>query len=111
MYKVKNQFQNPLRQNFKHCVEVRRLLDFLPPEHIFSAVVFTGSAEFKTEMPEGVFTLDGLIRYLKGFTEQVLSENRVHFCVGRLECMRLALTGATDVEHHSNLTNRFGKWK
>ena len=107
IYKVKNQFQNPIRQNFKHCVEVRRLLDFLPPEHVHSAVVFTGDAEFKTGMPAGVFSLDGLVREMQGRKQEVMSLNRVHFCVGRLECLRLALTDATDVQHQASLANRF----
>ncbi|HAT9722437.1 TPA: NERD domain-containing protein, partial [Legionella pneumophila subsp. pneumophila] len=38
----------------------------------------------------------------------VLSLNRVQFCVGRLEYLRLALTHETDVEHQAYLTQRFG---
>lgn len=104
----KFQFQNPIFQNMRHLQAVRSLLDFLPPETITSAVVFTGDAEFKTDMPAGVFTLSGLLAHLRSFTEERLSMNRVQFCVGRLETARLALSGQTDLEHIDSLQKRFG---
>jgi hypothetical protein len=107
IYKVKNQFQNPIRQNYKHCQEVRKILDFLPPEQVYSAVVFTGDAEFRAGIPAGVFSLDGLVAHLRGFVAGQMSQNRLQFCVGRLECMRLALTRSTDVQHRATLENRF----
>jgi hypothetical protein len=109
IFKVKHRFQNPLRQNYKHLVAVRQLLDFLPSEHIDGAVVFTGEAEFKTPRPDGVFSLSGLVSLLKKLDTEVLTENRVQFCVGRLECHRLAITRATDIEHVKHLQRKFGE--
>jgi restriction system protein len=103
IYKKKFRFQNPLRQNFKHLKAVQELLDFIPPEHIFPMVVFTGDATFKTDHPRGVHTLGSLLLYFKGLNEELLTENRMQFCVGRLECKRLALTRMTDVEHQEHL--------
>ena len=80
--------------------------DFLPPEAIKSVVVFSGEAEFKTEIPQGVFTSSGLVEYLRDQTEEVISLNRVHFCVGRLETARLAISRETDVEHVRSLEHR-----
>jgi len=108
LYRVKFKFQNPIFQNMRHVRAVEELLDFLPPEAIKSAVVFTGSAEFKTDMPSGVYTLPGLIDHLKSATEEVMSLNRVQFCVGRLETARLAITGQTDVEHVKSLQRKHG---
>ena len=108
LYRVKFKFQNPIFQNMRHVRAVEELLDFLPPEAIKSAVVFTGSAEFKTDMPSGVYTLSGLIDHLKSATEEVMSLNRVQFCVGRLETARLAITGQTDVEHVKSLQRKHG---
>lgn len=108
LYKVKHRFQNPLRQNYKHLVAVRALLDFLPPGQIDGAVVFTGEAEFKTARPEGVFTLPGFVSLLRKLDVEVMTENRLQFCVGRLECQRLALTRMTDIEHVQNLQRKFG---
>lgn len=107
LYKVKYQFQNPLRQNYKHYVELRKLLDFTPKEHIHPVVVFTGDAEFRTEVPNGVYNLDQLVQFIQSKNIGVISQNRVQFCVGRLECTRLELTSLTDIEHRANLENRF----
>jgi hypothetical protein len=108
LYRLKFKFQNPIFQNMLHVRAVQDLLDFLPPEAIKSAVVFTGRAEFKTEMPSGVYTLSGLIDYLRTATEEVMSLNRVQFCVGRLETARLAISGQTDLEHVKSLQRKHG---
>jgi len=88
---------------------VQGLLDFLPPAAIESVVVFTGEARFKTEVPEGVFSLPGLIDYLNEQSEEVMSLNRMQFCVGRLETARLAISGETDIEHVESLERRHGR--
>lgn len=47
------------------------------------------------------------IKYLKGLNVELLTENRMQFCVGRLECQRLALTQQTDIEHQTHIQSRF----
>lgn len=108
LFKVKFRFQNPILQNLRHVRAVQDLLDFLPPGAIKSVVVFTGEAKFKTEVPQGVFSLSGLIDYLREQTVEIMSLNRVQFCVGRLETARLAISGKTDVEHIQSLERRRG---
>jgi len=108
LYRRKFRFQNPLLQNFKHLRIVQEILDFLPASAIKPVVVFTGSAEFKTPIPKGVFSKAGVIDYIKGQREELLSLNRVQFCVGRLESVRLALTRKTDVAHVERLRRRYG---
>jgi hypothetical protein len=105
----KFKFQNSIHQNYLHVKAVQELLDFVPTSAIHSAVVFTGDAEFKTDMPMGVFTLPKLIQHLRSCTEEVLSPNRVQFCVGRLETARLAVSGETDVAHVQRLQRRYGQ--
>lgn len=105
----KFKFQNPLFQNMRHTQAVQALLDFLPAGAIHSVVVFTGEAEFKTDMPAGVFTVSGLLEYLRGFKEEVISLNRLQFCVGRLETARLSISGQTDVQHVESLKKRFSR--
>jgi hypothetical protein len=109
LFKRKFKFQNPVHQNYRHVLAVQRLLDFLPSDAIKSVVVFTGEAEFKTEIPPGVFTISSLIEYLRGHTIEVMSLNRMQFCVGRIETMRLAISGRTDVEHIRSLERRHGR--
>jgi restriction system protein len=108
LFKRKYKFQNPLHQNYKHVKAVQALLDFLPAELVRSAVVFTGEGEFRTPRPAGVYSIQSLVNYLQSFTQEVVSENRLQFCVGRLEWRRLALTRQTDVEHRASLQRRFG---
>ena len=66
------------------------------------------AAEFKTNAPDGVFTLAGFLAYVEVNTAEVMSINRVQFCVGRLETTRLSITKATDVEHVQGLRRRYG---
>ena len=102
----KYRFQNPLHQNYRHLKAVQALLDFLPAEQVFGMVVFTGDAEFKTNQPKNVHSLSSLLSHLRSLDQELLTENRMQFCVGRLECLRLALTRETDVEHRTNLAKR-----
>lgn len=107
IFKMKNKFQNPIFQNKKHVQAVQQLLDFIPKEQIQSLVVFTGDAEFKTEVPSGVINLNQLTSYADSIRFGSLSENRVQFCVGRLECKRFEITAKTDVEHQEYLERKF----
>lgn len=106
LFRHRFRFQNPILQNLRHVRAVQGLLDFLPPGAVESVVVFTGAAEFRTEVPRGVFSLSGLIEYLREQTVEVMSRNRMHFCVGRLEAARLAISGETDIEHVQSLERR-----
>jgi hypothetical protein len=108
LYRAKFRFQNPIHQNYKHVSAVRELLDFLDPDIIRPVVVFAGEAEFKTDVPDGVFTLPKFLAYVESQRTEVMSVNRVQFCVGRLEATRLAITNATDVEHVQELRRRYG---
>jgi hypothetical protein len=108
LYGSKFRFQNPIRQNYKHVSAVLALLDFLPTNAVLSVVVFTGNAEFKTTIPDGVFTLANFLTYAEGHVTEVMSANRVHLCVGRLEAARFSVTKATDLEHVERLRRRYG---
>lgn len=108
LFKAKFKFRNPLHQNHRHVLAVRELLNFLPQDAIKSVVVFTGEAEFKTDIPKNVFTLPLLIDYLNSCTEERLSLNRVQFSVGRIETARLEISRQTDVEHVKALQRRYG---
>jgi hypothetical protein len=99
LYRAKFKFQNPIRQNHRHICAVRELLEFLEPDVVHPVVVFTGNAVFKTDIPDGLFALPKFVAYVESLGTEIMSVNRVQFCVGRLEATRLAITRATDVEH------------
>lgn len=109
IYYFRQKFQNPLRQNYKHVKTIQDILEFVPSEHIHSLIAFTGDAVFKTERPVGVYDVVGLIQHIELFTTEVLTNNRLQFCVGRLECLRKAISRQTDVEHQEYLDRKHGE--
>lgn len=108
IFKFKKRFQSPIFQNLKHVRAVQQLLDFIPRDHVQSLVVFTGEAEFKTAMPPGVIHANELTRYIDNLRAGSISENRVQFCVGRIECKRFELTEQTDIDHQAYLEKKYG---
>lgn len=108
-FQVRRKFQNPIFQNTKHIRAVHKLLDFLSEDDIVNLVVFTGDAEFKTEVPRGVIHINELPLFVDSMRFASISENRVQFCVGRIECKRLELTSQTDMVHQAYLEYKFGE--
>jgi len=106
IYNFKSKFQNPIRQNYKHILSISKILDFIPQDNIHSIVVFTGDARFKTKCPRGVVGIHDLSNYIRQFEEVVLSENRMQFCVGRIETIRKSISRKTDIEHQRYLVSR-----
>lgn len=109
IYKFRNKFNNPIHQNYRHVKALRDLLDFLPKEHIHSTVVFTGTAVFKNQIPNGVVYLSTLARHINIFEEDIITPNRLQFIVGRLECTRYEISSRTDVEHKAYLNRKYGE--
>ncbi|OHE58644.1 MAG: hypothetical protein A2Z47_01750 [Thermodesulfovibrio sp. RBG_19FT_COMBO_42_12] len=75
IYGKKWQFQNPIKQNYRHtkCLSEQLKLD----HELFKPVVFfTGDCEFKTDMPSNVLN-SGLIPYIKEFRQVHLSPQQV----------------------------------
>ncbi|WP_242066051.1 nuclease-related domain-containing protein [Moritella sp. F3] len=99
IYKKKSYFQNPMHQNYKHVKTIQGLFDFMPPDNVINVVVFSGDAEFKTKRPTNVLLLNEIVEYIKRHDEELLSLNRMEFCVGRIQCQRLPETKETDRSH------------
>jgi hypothetical protein len=75
IYGNKRQFQNPIKQNYRHT---KCLSEQLKLEHeLFKPVVFfIGNCEFKTDMPSNVLN-SGLIPYIKEFRQVIISPQQV----------------------------------
>ncbi|MEJ2080287.1 MAG: hypothetical protein P8Z74_20195 [Acidobacteriota bacterium] len=56
-----------------------------------------------------MITIEQLAAYIRRQSEEVMSLNRLQFCVGRLETARLAISAETDVEHVQSLARRHGQ--
>lgn len=76
LYRKKSRFQNPLRQNYKHVKAVESFLS-VDSRCVHSVVVFVGDSKFKTNLPENVTTLRGLVPYIRSKRELLLDSWRV----------------------------------
>ncbi len=71
----KSQFQNPIKQNYRHT---KCLSEYLRLDHeIFKPIVFfIGDCTFKTPMPSNVMS-SGLVPYIKDFRQPCLTPQQV----------------------------------
>ncbi len=99
-YGKKYMFQNPLHQNYAHTQSLAAYLD-VEHENIHSLVVFWGSCEFKTPMPENVCK-GGLLK--TDFANYVLSKNKVLLSTADVEgiCEKLK-----EAKENSGLLNQW----
>lgn len=77
IYKCKNQFQNPFRQNYKH-IRCLAELTGLPMECFIHTIVFVGDCTIKTrdKLPEAlVENSSQLLAFIKKFNQRVLSSD------------------------------------
>lgn len=109
LYRVKNQFQNPLRQNHKHVLATQNILEFIEKRAFHNVIVFTGNGEFKTEKPFNVFFLDELIGFISSKEREILSDDEVLKVIGKVERERYFISEKTDVEHVAMLKARFNE--
>jgi Nuclease-related domain len=108
IYNKKSRFQNPIHQNAVHVNRIRAMFDFLAPETIHSIIVFTGSAKIKTVVPKNVIYVNELYSYIKSYNEEVMSQNRLEFCIGRIESQRYQISKQTDIQHQEYLRQKHG---
>jgi len=103
--KSKHQFQNPLRQNFRHIKALQARLG-LPHELFKSIVAFTGNCELKTPMPPNVIVGDyrKLIEKADGI---MLPDSEVTRVCQILEALESASTNDALNAHVSDLKLRY----
>src|SRR6266436_2233893 len=89
IYRKKSRFRNPLLQNYGHLKTVEALFK-LPGSAFIGLVVFTGSAELKTDLGPNTILLDQLLVCIEQRREKVLDERQMAFVVGRIEMKRLS---------------------
>jgi hypothetical protein len=102
IFKYKNKFQNPLRQNYKHVKTLQSILD-LEDNQVHSVVVFVGDSEFKTSMPDNVTHGVRYIKHIKSKKEKVLSEADVSEILNKIEKTRLSQSFVTSRKHIKNV--------
>jgi hypothetical protein len=105
IYKVKNKFQNPIRQNYGHLKTIQSLFT-LPDDNFVPLVVFTGNAEFKSDLGPNVFQLNQLIAYLTSGRPVLFDERKMAYIIGRIEMKRLRRSLETDEYHLNNIRSK-----
>jgi hypothetical protein len=108
IYKKKSRFQNPIRQNHGHLIAIQSLFN-LPKDHFLSLVVFTGNAEFKTDLGPSVLKIGELIPFLTQSRPVVLDERKMAYVIGRLEMKRSRRSLETDEYHINYVRTRVGR--
>jgi hypothetical protein len=99
-----------LRQNYGHVKALQALFtlsesDFIP------LVVFTGSAEFKTDLGPKVLKLHQLVEALSADRPVLFDEMKLTYIVGRIEMKRLPRSSATDENHREFVRRRIANGK
>ena len=72
----KNQFPNPIRQNYGHVCALVECLG-APKDRFHGVVAFTENSVFKTPMPDGVVYTVGLADYIKSFDRVQIDPSQV----------------------------------
>lgn len=94
------QFQNPLRQNYKHLKTLERLLGVDNVLH--SVIVFVGSCKIKSPMPANVTRGVSFVGYIKSNKTVVMSDEQVLDINSQIKAGRLTpnlKTHRAHVEH------------
>ena len=107
IYRKKSRFQNPLHQNYGHIKALQTLFD-LPEDHFHSVVVFTGEAEFKSDLGPNAIRLANLISFLDAARPVVFDERKMAYVIGRIEMKRERRSLETDEYHINHLRKRHG---
>jgi restriction system protein len=103
IYRHKQRFQNPLRQNYAHVKATRELLG-LRPNQVHNVVVFVGDCTLKTPMPpEVVHGVFALAKFIKSRRFPVITEHELPAIVDDLLDYRLHPGWRTDVTHVRNV--------
>ena len=104
IYRKKSRFQNPIHQNYGHIKALISLFN-LPEDNFHSLIVFTGNAEFKSDLGPNVIHLPDLIPYLSAERPVIFDERKMAYVVGRIEMKRERRSIETD-EYHINYVRR-----
>ncbi|MBL7076258.1 MAG: NERD domain-containing protein [Kiritimatiellae bacterium] len=108
IYKRKERFQNPLRQNHKHTKTLSDLTG-IPHEYFKSMVVFVGESKFKTDMPANVVHIREFIRHIKSYQTPIIRDGQVAEVAAVIQEWAGTVTDEQRRQHVKNLRrNRRG---
>ena len=105
LYKKTYQFQNPLRQNYKHLKALESLLK-LSSNKLYSVVVFVGGSTFKTSIPENVTYGGEYIRYIKSNKRILLTQTEIDSAVQTIGALCKDRSITSTKQHIATLKSR-----
>ena len=106
IYRFKQGFQNPVRQNEVHVRAVLELLG-VHPEYVHNVVVFVGSSTFKTPMPPGVLQgISELENFVRSKSVPVFTQHELERIYKWIQEKRLKPGSRTDLTHVRNVKRR-----
>ena len=103
----KFQFQNPLRQNYKHTQALKETLG-LSDEQVHGIVVFAGRAKFAKGKPANVVRVKNFIGLVKSYGTNALEPAQVDQILITIENTRLPPGARTNKAHVRNLKEGSG---
>ncbi|OGT88584.1 MAG: hypothetical protein A2298_00910 [Gammaproteobacteria bacterium RIFOXYB2_FULL_38_6] len=105
IFRRKERFQNPLRQNYKHIKTLSDLAG-IPFEYFKSLVVFVGDNEFKTPMPKNVVHAVDFIRYIESQQKIIIRDEQVPEIVETIRAWSGTLSDEQKANHVHNLNRK-----
>lgn len=105
IYRKKSRFQNPLRQNYKHICALADNLG-IDKSYFHNVVAFTGSCDFKNEMPAGVHYSRGVAKYILSFTTPIIKAEQVPEVAEVIGEWQSTVSDQSRSAHVSNLKKR-----
>jgi len=103
LYGKKYSFQNPLRQTYRQKKILAQFLS-VDESRIHTIIYYVGDCKFKTQLPSNVMR-SGLARYIKRFTDQVLSQDESSRILKKFEQHTIESTLSTS-DHVRSLQQR-----
>jgi len=91
-------FQNPIRQNWRHIYVLAERLA-LPRKYFMNVVVFVGSAEFKTALPDSITNESNIITYIRSFDKLLICSATKDRIVGDIQKLNDSVSESQRANH------------
>lgn len=107
IFKVKNSFQNPLRQNYKHIMCLAQILD-LPKEAFVHVIIFVGDCTLKNryKLPGNVVTGGiSMTNFIRSKRKELFDDNSISRIIETIKSTRLSRNFTTNREHVNHVKN------
>ena len=102
IFRHKERFQNPLRQNYKHTKMLSELTG-ISENYFKSLIVFVGDCTFKTTMPANVLYVRDFVRYIKSHQTPIITDEQVPKIVTTIQELASTITDAQKAQHGAHL--------